>query len=80
LLGSYLQTGDWGLAEGKQYSGEKRIPDFLKGVETYKTYREKELQKLLDTFLEAWIKVQSEEFKQRIESAIKNLYKEPILL
>ena len=80
LLGSYLQTGDWGLSERLQYSGEKKIPDFLKGVEAYKTYREEELHTLLDTFLEAWIKIQSEEFRQKIESAIKNLYKEPIFL
>ncbi len=80
LLGSYLQTGDWGLSESRQYSGENKLPDFLKGVEAYKAYREKELQTLLDTFLEAWVKIQSEEFRQRIESAIKNLYKEPILL
>jgi CHAD domain-containing protein len=80
LLGSYLQTGDWDLSERLQYSGEKKIPDFLKGVEAYKTYREEELHTLLDTFLEAWIKIQSEEFRQKIESAIKNLYKEPIFL
>lgn len=73
LLGSYLQTGDWGLSEGKKYSREKKIPEGLKGLEAYKTYREEELQTLLDTFPEAWAKVQSEEFRPRIESAIKNL-------
>ncbi len=80
LLGSYLQTGDWDISERLQYSGEKKIPDFLKGVETYKTYREEELHTLLDTFLEAWTKIQSEEFRQKIESSIKNLYKESIFL
>jgi CHAD domain-containing protein len=80
LLGSYLQTGDWDLSERRQYSGEKKIPDFLRGVEAYKTSREKELQTLLNTFLEAWKKIQSEEFRQKIESAIKNLYKEPIFV
>jgi CHAD domain-containing protein/inorganic triphosphatase YgiF len=76
LLGSYLQTGDWGLSEERKNSGEKKIPAGLKGVEAYKAYREEELHTLLDTFLEAWAKVQSEEFRQRIESAIKNLYNE----
>ncbi len=76
LLGSYLQTGDWRLSEGKKYSGEKKIPEGLKGLEAYKAYREEELQTLLDTFPEAWAKVQSNEFRQNIESAIKNLYKE----
>ena len=80
LLGSYLQTGDWNLSERRQYSGEKKIPDFLKGVEAYKTYREEELHTLLDTFLEVWKKIQSEEFRQKVESAIKNLYKEPIFV
>ena len=78
LLGSYLQTGDWDLLERRQYSGEKKIPDFLKGVEAYKIYREEGLHTLLDTFLEVWKKIQSEEFRQKVESAIKNLYKEPI--
>ena len=75
LLGSYLQTGEWGLSEGK-YSGEKKIPTSFKGIEAYKAYREEELQTLLDTFPETWAKVQSNEFRQRIENAIKNLYKE----
>lgn len=80
LLGSYLQTGDWGISEKKKYSREKNIPEGLKGLEAYKTYREEELQTLLDTFPEAWSKVQSEEFRQRIENAIKNLYKETMPL
>ncbi|HWQ49147.1 MAG TPA: CHAD domain-containing protein [Methanosarcina sp.] len=76
LLGSYLQTGDWGLSGGRKYSGEKKIPEGLKEVEAYKIYREEELQILLDTFHETWAKVQSDEFRQRIENAIKNLYQE----
>lgn len=44
LLGSYLQTGDWGLSEGKKYSKEKKIPEGLEGLEAYKTYREEELR------------------------------------
>jgi hypothetical protein len=47
----------------------------LKGVEAYRVYREEELQILLDTFSEAWAKVQSEEFRQRIGNAVNNLYK-----
>jgi CHAD domain-containing protein len=80
LLGSYLQTGDWGLSEGRKYSGEKKIPEGLKEVGAYKAYREEELQTLLDTFPEVWSKVQNEEFRQRIESAIKTLYKETTAL
>lgn len=76
LLESYLQTGDWGLSEGGKNSGEKKTPEGLKGIEAYKAYREEELQTLLDTFPEAWAKIQSEDFRQRIESAIKNLYKD----
>jgi CHAD domain-containing protein len=76
LMGSYLQTGNWSLSEGKKYSEEKEVSEGLKGVEAYKAYREKELQTLLDTFPEAWEKVQSDEFRQRIENAIKNLYQE----
>jgi CHAD domain-containing protein len=80
LLGSYLQTGDWGLSEGKKYSIEKKTLEGLKGVEAYKAYREEELQTLLDTFPEVWLKVQSEEFRPRIENAIINLYKETMTL
>ncbi len=76
LMESYLQTGDWNLSEGKKYSEEKEVSEGLKGVEAYKTYREEELQTLLDTFPEAWAKVQSNEFRKRIENAITNLYQE----
>ena len=76
LIESYLQTGDWNLSEGKKYSEKKEVSEYLKGVEAYKAYREEELQTLLDTFPEAWAKVQSNEFRKRIENAIKNLYQE----
>lgn len=75
LLDNYLQTGEWGLLGGRKNFGEKRIPEGLKGVEAYRVYREEELQTLLDTFPEAWAKVQSEEFRQRIGNAVNNLYK-----
>lgn len=76
LMESYLQTGDWNLSEGKKYSEKKEVSEDLKGVKAYKAYREEELQTLLDTFPEAWAKVQSNEFRKRIENAIKNLYQE----
>jgi len=76
LLGSYLQTGGWNISEGNKYSREKKISEDLKGVEAYKTYREKELQTLLNTFPENWAKVQNNEFRQKIKSSIENLYKE----
>ncbi len=76
LMGSYLQTGDWSLSEERKDFGKKKVSEGLKGVEAYKAYREEELQTLLDTFPEVWAKVQSDEFRQKIEHAIKNLYQE----
>jgi len=74
LLGSYLRTGEWGSAESGKVSGKKKFSAGAEGIETYLAYREEELQTLLNTFPEAWEKIRNGNFRERIESAIKNLY------
>ncbi|MCQ1536008.1 CHAD domain-containing protein [Methanosarcina sp. KYL-1] len=77
LLGSYLSTGAWGPAEaGKKLKG-KEASEGLEGVEAYLEYREEELQALLNAFPDAWAKVRSREFRQKIENAVENLYEAP---
>lgn len=74
LLSSYLRTGEWGSAENEKNSGKKKFPAGAEGIEAYLAYREEELQTLLNTFPEAWKRVRNGNFRERIESAIKNLY------
>lgn len=74
LLGSYLRTGKWGSAESEKASGKKKFFEGAEGIEAYLTYREEELQKLLNTFPDAWEKIYDRNLRERIESAVKNLY------
>ena len=74
MLGSYLKTGTWGPSESEKASSKTQISENPGGVETYLAYREEELLTLLNTFPAAWEKVRTEEFKNRIESAIRSLY------
>ena len=74
LLGSYLRTGEWGSAESEKASWKKKFSEGTEGIEAYLAYREEELQMLLNTFPEAWEKIKNGNFRERIESVIKNLY------
>ncbi|MGV8076879.1 MAG: CHAD domain-containing protein [Methanosarcina sp.] len=77
LLRSFLRTGEWGSVGNEKVSGKEKYSEGTEGVKTYLTYREEELQLLLDTFPEAWEKIRNGDFRRRIESAIKNLYESP---
>lgn len=74
MLGSYLRTGTWGPSESEKASSEMQISESPGGVEAYLAYREEELLTLLNTFPDAWEKVRTEEFRKRIESAVRSLY------
>jgi len=74
LLSSYLRTGEWGPVENEKNSGKKKFLAGAEGIEAYLAYREEELQTLLNTFPEAWKRIRNGNFRERIESAIKNLY------
>ncbi|KKH93054.1 hypothetical protein EO95_09220 [Methanosarcina sp. 1.H.T.1A.1] len=79
MLESYLKTGTWGPSESEKASSEKvssemQISESPGGVEAYLAYREEELLALLNTFPDAWEKIRTEEFRKRIESAVRNLY------
>ena len=66
------ETVDWAVQWAD--SGKKKFPAGAEGIEAYLAYREEELQTLLNTFPEAWKRVRNGNFRERIESAIKNLY------
>ncbi|KKG12945.1 CHAD domain-containing protein [Methanosarcina sp. 2.H.A.1B.4] len=79
MLESYLKTGTWGPSENEKTSSEKassemQISESPGGVEAYLAYREEELLTLLNTFPDAWEKIRTEDFRKRIESAVRNLY------
>ena len=74
MLGSYLKTGTWGSSESEQASSKTQISKTPGGVEAYLAYREEELLTLLNTFPDAWEKVRTEEFRKRIENAVRSLY------
>lgn len=84
MLGSYLKTGEWRLEEDKgdkgdkeekKSSGKEDFPEDLDGLKAYLTYREEELQTLLNTFPDVWANIANENLRKRIENSIKNLYK-----
>ncbi len=74
LLDSCLRNGEWGSAENEKASGKYRFSEGVYGIEAYLAYREEELQMLLDNFQDAWEKIWNGDFRERIESAVKNLY------
>jgi len=74
LLGSYLRTGEWGSDESEKISGKKKYSEGAEGIEAYLAYREEELQTLLNAFPDTWGKICNGNFRERIESAVKNLY------
>ena len=74
MLGSYLRTGAWEPSENEKVSSETQISESCGGVEAYLAYREEELLTLLNTFPDVWEKVRTEEFRKRIENAVRSLY------
>ncbi len=74
LLGSFLETGEWGSLENGKISGEKELSENTEKIEGYLEYREEELQMLLNTFPEVWERIRNVEFSGRIESIVKSLY------
>jgi CHAD domain-containing protein len=74
MLDTYLKTGAWKLSGNEKTSDEKQVPENYGGIEAYLAYREAELLTLLDTFPEAWEKVQTGEFRKKIENAVRNMY------
>jgi len=78
MLGSYLNTGTWNLSASEKASSETHISESCGGVEAYLAYREEELLTLLNTFPVAWKKVRTEEFRKRIENAVRSLSQLPL--
>ncbi|MDD4250358.1 MAG: CHAD domain-containing protein, partial [Methanosarcina sp.] len=78
MLGYYLNTGTWNLSASEKASSETHISESCGGVEAYLAYREEELLTLLNTFPDTWKKVRTEEFRKRIENAVRSLSQLPL--
>lgn len=76
LLNAYLRTGSFQAPPSlnAKISAQNEAVLGRDGVEVYLEFREKELDTLLDCFPEVWEKIQSREFRKRIEKALENLY------
>ncbi len=72
LLRDFLTWGTWGHAEDKKLSLPTE-PVVAPGVATYLADRQIELQRLLDTFPQAWAYFQGREFKQTVAVAVATL-------
>jgi CHAD domain-containing protein len=74
LLRDFLTWGTWGHrgVEGKHVS-LPTVPVVAPGVAAYLTARQVELQRLLDTFPDAWAQIQSLEFHHWVAAALAAL-------
>jgi len=74
LLRDFLTWGTWGHrdVEGK-YVSLPTVPIVAPGVAAYLTARQVELQRLLDTFPDAWAQIQSLDFRHWVAGALAAL-------
>jgi CHAD domain-containing protein len=73
LLRDFLTWGTWGHAQTKASVPPPVEPVVAPGVAAYLAARQIELQHLVDTFPQAWARVQSAEFGQLVAAALTPL-------
>jgi CHAD domain-containing protein len=73
LLRDFLTWGTWGPGSGGKKSTSPREPIVAPGVAAYLAARQAELQELIDTFPEAWARIQAHEFRERVAAAVSVL-------
>jgi putative transposase len=71
LLGSYLQTGDWDLAEGRQHSGEKRIHD-IEGKNDFEILEVETDKNHIHLLVKSWLKVSTFASVRELETIDNN--------
>jgi len=74
LLRDFLTWGTWGHNEGR--GGRVRLPSqpiIAPGVAAYLAARQSELQHLLDTFPQAWVRVRGAEFTHLVAASLATL-------
>jgi CHAD domain-containing protein len=73
LLRDFLTWGTWGHARSQEGSWPSE-PVVAPGVATYMAVRQKEIQHLVETFPQAWSKIQASNFCLLLESALSVLW------
>ena len=73
LLRDFLTWGTWGHPKRRDVPWPTE-PIVAPGVTTYMALRQAELQRQVDTFPQAWEKIQCREFNQLLESALSALW------
>ncbi len=73
LLRDFLTWGTWGHAKSQEGRWPSE-PVVAPGVATYMAIRQKEIQRLVETFPQAWSKIQTPDFHLLLESALSVLW------
>jgi CHAD domain-containing protein len=73
LLRDFLTWGTWGHTQTKEGVLPPAEPIVAPGVAAYLAERQTELQRLVDTFPQAWAKIQSADFGQLVAAALSTL-------
>jgi CHAD domain-containing protein len=73
LLRDFLTWGTWGHAQTKEVTPPPTEPVVAPGVAAYLAARQTELQRLVDTFPQAWEHIQSADFGQLVAAALTPL-------
>ena len=73
LLRDFLTWGTWGHAQTKEVVPPPTEPIVAPGVAAYLAERQTELQRLVDTFPQAWKRIQSAGFGQLVAAALTTL-------
>ncbi len=73
LLRDFLTWGTWGHARNQEGSWPSE-PVVAPGVATYLAVRQKEIQRLVETFPQAWSKIQTSDFSLLLQSALSVLW------
>ncbi|MFN2130681.1 MAG: CHAD domain-containing protein [Anaerolineae bacterium] len=73
LLRDFLTWGTWGRDSSGKRAPYPREPIVAPGVAAYLAARQAELQELINTFPEAWARIQAHDFRERVAAAISVL-------
>lgn len=73
LLRDFLTWGTWGHARSQEGSWPSE-PVVAPGVATYMAVRQKEIQRLVEAFPQAWSNIQAPNFNLLLESALSVLW------
>jgi CHAD domain-containing protein len=73
LLRDFLTWGTWGHAQTKETVPPPTEPVVAPGVAAYLAARQIELQRLVETFPQAWARIQSPDFGQLVAAALSTL-------